>query len=264
MSGGHGPMRVYSVLIGLYPRRFRDEYGADLVQLMRDQCADEPRWRVYSRAALDLAITIPAQQLETRMTRNPNHLVPLLYTALAVGGALFAMVGGTNATMLVVGLCMAVAAGAMAIVSWRRAAPISAAVTTSGWWKLVVAGPCLIAAVIIGGARTPIGKLSGGLASFAATDLGGFAIKAALQRAGLTAEQVDYVFMGHVLQAGAGQITARQAAANAGIPMTVPATTINKVCLSGLNAIYLADQLIQYGDADVVVAGGMESMTKAP
>jgi len=150
MSGGHGPMRVYSALIGLYPRRFRDEYGADLVQLMRDQCADEPRWRVYSRAALDLAITIPAQQLETRMTRNPNHLVPLLYTALAVGGALFAMVGGTNATMLVVGLCMAVAAGAMAIVSWRRAAPISAAVTTSGWWKLVVAGPCLIAAVIIG------------------------------------------------------------------------------------------------------------------
>jgi len=118
--------------------------------------------------------------------------------------------------------------------------------------------------VIISGARTPIGKLSGAFAGFAATDLGGFAIKAALQRAGLTAEQVDYVFMGHVLQAGAGQITARQAAANAGIPMTVPATTINKVCLSGLNAIYLADQMIQSGDADVVVAGGMESMTNAP
>ena len=118
--------------------------------------------------------------------------------------------------------------------------------------------------VIIGGARTPIGKLSGGLASFAATDLGGFAIKAALQRAGLTAEQVDYVFMGHVLQAGAGQITARQAAANAGIPLTVPATTINKVCLSGLNSIYLADLMIQSGQADVVVAGGMESMTQAP
>ncbi len=118
--------------------------------------------------------------------------------------------------------------------------------------------------VIIGGARTPIGKLSGGLASFAATDLGGFAIKAALERAGVSPEQVDYVFMGQVLQAGAGQITARQAAANAGIPLTVPATTINKVCLSGLNSIYLADLMIQTGQADVVVAGGMESMTQAP
>ncbi len=118
--------------------------------------------------------------------------------------------------------------------------------------------------VIIGGARTPIGKLSGGLASFAATDLGGFAIKAALERAGVGPEQVDYVFMGQVLQAGAGQITARQAAANADIPLTVPATTINKVCLSGLNSIYLADLMIQSGQADVVVAGGMESMTQAP
>ena len=118
--------------------------------------------------------------------------------------------------------------------------------------------------VIISGARTPIGKLSGAFASFSATDLGGFAIKAALERAGLTPEQVDYVFMGQVLQAGAGQITARQAAANADIPMTVPATTVNKVCLSGLNTIYLADQMVQSGDADIVVAGGMESMTQAP
>jgi acetyl-CoA C-acetyltransferase len=118
--------------------------------------------------------------------------------------------------------------------------------------------------VILNGARTPIGKLSGGLSSFAATDLGGFAIKAALERAGVSADQVDYVFMGHVLQAGAGQITARQAAVNAGVPMSVPASTINKVCLSGLNAIYLADQMIQSGDADIVVAGGMESMSQAP
>ena len=118
--------------------------------------------------------------------------------------------------------------------------------------------------VILTGARTPVGKLSGALASFAATDLGGFAIKAALEKAGLSPEQVDYVFMGQVLQAGAGQITARQAAVNAGIPMTVPATTINKVCLSGLNAIYLADQMVQSGEADIVVAGGMESMTNAP
>lgn len=118
--------------------------------------------------------------------------------------------------------------------------------------------------VILAGARTPIGKLSGALAGFSATELGGFAIKEALVRAGLSPEQVEYVFMGQVLQAGSGQIAARQAAVNAGIPMTVPATTINKVCLSGLNAIYLADKMIQAGEADIVVAGGMESMTQAP
>jgi len=118
--------------------------------------------------------------------------------------------------------------------------------------------------VIVGSARTPIGKLSGALAGFSAADLGGLAIKAALERAGVDAEQVDYVLMGQVLLAGQGQITARQAAAKAGIPMTVPATTINKVCLSGINAIYLADQMISAGDAEVVVAGGMESMTNAP
>jgi acetyl-CoA C-acetyltransferase len=118
--------------------------------------------------------------------------------------------------------------------------------------------------VIVAGARTPIGKLSGAFAGFSGMDLGGFAIKAALERAGVAPDDVDYVFMGQVLQAGQGQITARQAAVKAGIPMTVPATTINKVCLSGLNSIYLADQLIGSGDADVVVAGGMESMTAAP
>jgi acetyl-CoA C-acetyltransferase len=118
--------------------------------------------------------------------------------------------------------------------------------------------------VIVSSARTPIGRLSGALASFTAMDLGGIAIKAALDRGGVGAEQVDYVVMGQVLQAGQGQITARQAAVKAGIPMTVPAITINKVCLSGLNAIYLADQMVQAGDAEVVVAGGMESMTNAP
>src|SRR5438132_7867310 len=117
---------------------------------------------------------------------------------------------------------------------------------------------------IVAGARTPIGKLSGALAGFSAADLGGIAIKAALERAGVRPEQVDYVLMGQVLQAGAGQITARQAAVKAGIPMTTPATTVNKVCLSGLNTVYLADQMIQAGDADIVVAGGMESMTRAP
>ena len=118
--------------------------------------------------------------------------------------------------------------------------------------------------VIVAGARTPIGKLSGALGGFAATELGGFAIAAALERAGVAPDQVDYIFMGQVIQAGAGQITARQAAANAGIPMSVPATTVNKVCLSGLNAIYLADLMINAGEAEIVVAGGMESMTQAP
>jgi acetyl-CoA C-acetyltransferase len=118
--------------------------------------------------------------------------------------------------------------------------------------------------VIVGGARTPIGKLLGSLGSFAAVDLGGVAIEAALARAGIAGDAVDYVIMGQVLQAGAGQITARQAAVKGGIPMTVPALTINKVCLSGLDAIALADQLISAGEFDVVVAGGMESMTNAP
>src|ERR1700680_3532665 len=118
--------------------------------------------------------------------------------------------------------------------------------------------------VIIAGARTPIGKLSGAFASLTAMDLGGLAIRAALERAGVNPEDVDYVFMGQVLQAGQGQITARQAAVKGGIPMTVPCTTVNKVCLSGLNSIPLADQMINAGDADIVVAGGMESMTNAP
>jgi acetyl-CoA C-acetyltransferase len=118
--------------------------------------------------------------------------------------------------------------------------------------------------VIVGGARTPIGKLSGSLKNFSAMDLGGIAIKEAMARAGISGDQVDYVIMGHVIQAGAGQITARQAAVKGGIPMSVPALTVNKVCLSGLNAIAMADQLIGYGEFDVVVAGGMESMTGGP
>ena len=118
--------------------------------------------------------------------------------------------------------------------------------------------------VIVGGARTPIGKLAGSLKDFSAMDLGGFAIKAALEKAGVTGDQVDYVIMGHVIQAGAGQNTARQAAVKGGIPMSVPSLTVNKVCLSGLNAIAMADQLIGYGEFDIVVAGGMESMTQGP
>ena len=118
--------------------------------------------------------------------------------------------------------------------------------------------------VIVAGARTPMGRLLGGLKSQSAAQLGGVAIAGALERAGVAPDQVDYVIMGHVLQAGTGQITARQAATEAGIPMNVPALTINKVCLSGIDAIALADQLIRAGEFEIVVAGGMESMTNAP
>jgi acetyl-CoA C-acetyltransferase len=118
--------------------------------------------------------------------------------------------------------------------------------------------------VIVSGARTPMGRLLGSLKDFSAADLGGVAIEAALERAGITGEQVDYVILGQVLQAGAGQLPARQAAVAGGIPMTVPSMLVNKVCLSGLDAIALADQLIGAGEFDVVVAGGMESMTNAP
>ena len=117
---------------------------------------------------------------------------------------------------------------------------------------------------IIAGARTPIGKMSGALASFSAADLGGFAIAEALRRAGVNPSEVDHVIMGQVLSAGQGQGPSRQAAVTAGIPMNVPSININKVCLSGLNSIYLADQMISNGDADIVIAGGMESMTNAP
>jgi acetyl-CoA C-acetyltransferase len=118
--------------------------------------------------------------------------------------------------------------------------------------------------VIVAGARTPVGRLLGSLKGFSGSDLGGLAIKAALEKAGVSPEAVEYVIMGQVLQAGGGQNPARPAAAKAGIPMSVPAFTLNKVCLSGIDAIALADQLIRAGEFDVVVAGGMESMTNAP
>jgi acetyl-CoA C-acetyltransferase len=122
----------------------------------------------------------------------------------------------------------------------------------------------MTSSVVVAGARTPIGKFGGGLSDLAAVDLGAVAIREALARSRVAADQVDYVIMGHVLQAGAGQITARQAAIAAGIPKEVPALTVNKVCLSGITAIALADQLIRAGEVEVVVAGGMESMTRAP
>ena len=118
--------------------------------------------------------------------------------------------------------------------------------------------------VIVAGARTPVGRLMGSLSAFSGSELGGIAIRAALAKAGVSGDQVQYVIMGQVLTAGAGQIPARQAAVAGGIPMSVPALSINKVCLSGIDAIALADQLIRAGNFDVVVAGGQESMTRAP
>jgi acetyl-CoA C-acetyltransferase len=118
--------------------------------------------------------------------------------------------------------------------------------------------------VIVAGSRTAIGKLAGAFASLSAMDLGGAAIKGVLDKTGVDPATVDVVLMGQVLQAGQGQITARQAAVKGGIPMTVNATTINKVCLSGLQTIYLADLMIRAGEADIIIAGGMESMTNAP
>ena len=118
--------------------------------------------------------------------------------------------------------------------------------------------------VIVAGARTPLGRLLGSLKDFSGSDLGGMAIRGALDKAGVRGDQVDYVIMGQVLTAGAGQIPARQAAVKAGIPMSVPALSINKVCLSGIDAIALADQLIRAGEFEIVVAGGQESMSNAP
>jgi acetyl-CoA C-acetyltransferase len=118
--------------------------------------------------------------------------------------------------------------------------------------------------VIVSAVRTPVGRFGSALRSCAAVDLGAVAIAEAISRAGVEPADLDYVLMGHVLQAGAGQITARQAAVAAGVPTQVPAITLNKVCLSGLTAVALADQLIRAGEIDVAVAGGMESMTGAP
>src|SRR5579885_2920338 len=118
--------------------------------------------------------------------------------------------------------------------------------------------------VIVSAVRTPFGKLNGGLAGYAATELGAIAIRAALERIGLEGSEVDYVIMGQVLQAGAGQAPARQAAVGAGIPIDVPSDTINKVCASSIRAVEIADSMIRAGDVEVVVTGGMESMSNAP
>jgi hypothetical protein len=147
VNGGPRGERVYAALVRLYPRPFRENYGADLAQLLRDQCAEEPAWRVYGRALVDLAITVPSQHLEALVHNNSTRVVSLLYAAIATAGALLAIVGGSNAVTSV-GLPIALAAGAMAVIAYKRGGPRAAA-PTAAWWKFILAGLGLVAAVII-------------------------------------------------------------------------------------------------------------------
>jgi hypothetical protein len=124
VNGERPALRAYRVLVRLYPRQFRDDYGADMVQLLRDQCDGEPALRVFARAAVDLAITIPGQHLEAHMKRPSTHLVPLLYTAFVFGGLLFAVVGGSNSGVVAIGLIIAAVTGTMAGIAWKRSWPI--------------------------------------------------------------------------------------------------------------------------------------------
>ncbi|MGB5759359.1 MAG: hypothetical protein WBM50_20765 [Acidimicrobiales bacterium] len=149
MNGDRAVVRVYGALVSLYPRVFRDEYGDDMVQLVRDTCDDEPTWRFASRVVVDLALSIPTQHLEMHMKRNPSPLIPLIYTAVAGAGVILAVAGGTSLALLVVGLTVAVLAAVMAVIAWRRAAPVGGSIQTQHWWKLVLAGPVLIGGVIV-------------------------------------------------------------------------------------------------------------------
>jgi tellurite resistance protein TehA-like permease len=149
MNADRAVVRAYGALVALYPRTFRDEYGADMVQLVRDTCDDEPAWRVASRVVVDLALSIPTQHLERHMKRNPSPLIPLIYTAVAGAGVLLALAGGTSIALLVVGLAVALLAGTVAMIAWRRVGPVGGSVQTQHWWKLVLAGPVLIGGVIV-------------------------------------------------------------------------------------------------------------------
>ena len=148
MNSERVAVRTYRALTRLYPRRFRDEYRADMVALFREQCRDEPAWRVVARAAADLAITIPMQYLEVNMRRAPSHLVPLTHVAIAAAGLLLAIVGGTNAATVLIGLGITLGAGTIGVLAWRRSAPGETTVTAN-WWKYLIAGPSLVAAVML-------------------------------------------------------------------------------------------------------------------
>jgi hypothetical protein len=142
-------VRLYGAVTRLYPRRFRDRYGSDMVSLFREQCRDESTWRVLARAVVDLAITIPTQHLETTMRRTSSPLVPIIYLAVALAGVLLMIVGGSNVTIAIIGLAIALFAGTIGVIAWRRATPVRETTLTGHWWKFVLAGPCLVALVII-------------------------------------------------------------------------------------------------------------------
>jgi hypothetical protein len=143
-------IRVYGALVRLYPRGFREEYGADMVLLMRHQCREQSAWRVLARSAIDLAISIPTQHLEARMRRAPNPVVPLVYMTAAAAGLLVAILGGSEPATLVLGLGLAVVAGAIGTAAWRRSAPVHEPTpVTATWWKFLLAGPLLAAIVIV-------------------------------------------------------------------------------------------------------------------
>jgi hypothetical protein len=144
------PERAYRVLVHLYPRQFRDEYGDDMVALFRDQCRDEPAWSVSLRSLLDLALTVPSRHVEARLHRNPTPVTTLGYLTVAFAGLVLAAVGGTAPLALVTGAVVAGGAGALAVLTWRRAAPFRGSNLASHWWRFVVAGPVLIGAVIVG------------------------------------------------------------------------------------------------------------------
>lgn len=150
MSTDARAMRAYRALVRLYPRRFRDEYGADMARLIREQCRDEPPRKVFARAVMDAAISIPTQHVEARMRRAPNRLVPLVYVTAAVAGLLVATLGGSEPATLVLGFGLAVIAGTVGVVAWRRTAAVrDAPPVTASWWKFLLASPCLVALVIV-------------------------------------------------------------------------------------------------------------------
>jgi hypothetical protein len=149
VNGDRAAVRAYRAVTRLYPRRFRSDYGTDMVSLFRDQCRDEPAWRVLTRAAIDLAVTIPTQHLEATMHRTPNPAVPLIYLTVAVAGLLLAILGGSNATTAIVGLAIALGAGTIGVIAWRRAMPVRDTGLTGHWWQFLVAGPGLVAIVIV-------------------------------------------------------------------------------------------------------------------
>lgn len=175
MSRERVAVRAYGVLTRLYPRRFRDEYGIDMVSMFRDQSRDESAWRVVCRSAIDLAITIPTQHLEASMRRNPSPLVPITYLAIALAGVLLAVIGGTNATTAIIGLAIALGAGTIGVISWRRATPVRETTLTGHWWKFLLAGACLIGLVILGaevGIEAWELMIAGGLASIVLAAIG--------------------------------------------------------------------------------------------